>query len=121
MEIIMLILLVITEYKNSWNVLMDLNIINYNDIFIFGSKFKRDRSNIYLYINHIKNLQEIHQSLYHMLNQRYIFVKNSGKMYCRIVLGSNSQTCFIDSSFKLIVITSKKHAYDLHNGTPKSN
>eukprot|EP01083_Nonionella_stella_P181847 652682_1 len=120
--------MVITEYANSWNVLLDLQIINYHhNIFIFGSEFERDLtanySNIYLYLNRIKNcmetgktlilchLEEIHESLYDMLNQRYTFRKTDGKMYCRIALGSNSQTCFVDPAFKCIVITNKKDAH----------
>merc|ERR1711923_255689 len=78
--------MVITEYANSWNVLLDLNIFGYTSgaVFIFGSEFIRDKaSNIYLYLNRIKNcmetgqllilcnLEEIHESLYDMLNQRY--------------------------------------------------
>lgn len=80
-------IMAITEYYNSWKVLLDLNIINYRNIFIFGSEFERDQkqSNIYLYLNKIKNcmecgktlilynLKEIHESLYDLLNQRYMF------------------------------------------------
>eukprot|EP01083_Nonionella_stella_P223990 797692_1 len=116
-------IMAITEYYNSWNILLDLNIINYDNIFIFGSEFERDKANIYLYLNKVKNcmetgktlllinLEEIHESLYDMLNQRYTFVKTSNKMYCRIALGSNSQTCFVDPAFKCIVISTK---FDAH-------
>ena len=46
-----------------------------------------------------------------MLNQRDAFTDESGKMYCRIALGLNSQTRFVDFSLKYIVITSKKDTY----------
>eukprot|EP01083_Nonionella_stella_P251703 868157_1 len=94
--------MVITEFTNSWNVLLDLHVLAYDNVFIFGSDFERDQSNIYLYLNHVKNcmetgqtlilihLDEIHESLYDMLNQRYVFRKTDNKMYCRIALGSNS-------------------------------
>eukprot|EP01083_Nonionella_stella_P310494 1103256_1 len=121
--------MVITEFTNSWNVLLDLHCLSYDNVFIFGSDFERDKSNIYLYLNHVKNcmetgqtlilihLDEIHESLYDMLNQRYVFRKTDNKMYCRIALGSNSQTCFVDANFKCIVITSKASAHS-DNGTP---
>eukprot|EP01084_Bolivina_argentea_P017776 33174_1 len=113
----------ITQQLNSWTCLLDLNIVTYDNIFIFGSRFERDTSNnMYIYLNRIKNcmetgktlilcdLDEIHESLYDMLNQRYTFIKNTGKMYCRIALGSNSQTCFVDPQFKCVVISTKKDA-----------
>ena len=72
----------ITEYYNSWNVLLDSNIIDYDNVFIFGSEFGRDIQ--YLSnINKIKtcmypgntlilcNLEETLESLYDTLNQRY--------------------------------------------------
>eukprot|EP01083_Nonionella_stella_P073155 197581_1 len=113
----------ITEYYNSWNVLLDSNIITHNNIFIFGSEFERDKSNSYLYLNKVKNcmetgktlilcnLEEIHESLYDMLNQRYTYNRTSNKMYCRIALGSNSERCFVDPSFKCMVITTKSEAH----------
>eukprot|EP01083_Nonionella_stella_P128419 389155_1 len=124
-------MMVITEHVNSWNVLLDLNIINYQNIFIFGSEFERDKTNnIYLHLNRVKqcmetgqtlilcHLDEINESLYDMLNQRYTFIKNSGKMYCRIALGSNSQTCFVDPEFKCIVISTKAAAHRDDGGVP---
>eukprot|EP01083_Nonionella_stella_P157819 512771_1 len=122
-------IMVITEHTNSWNVLMDLNVINHDNVFIFGSEFERDSSNMYLYLNRVQNcmetgqtlilihLEDIHESLYDMLNQRYVFRKTDNKMYCRIALGSNSQTCFVDPKFKCIVITSKDSAHS-EKGTP---
>lgn len=70
------------------------NILTHNDIFIFGSEFYRHKNsgNIYLYLNRIKNcmetgrilvlinLNELHESLYDMLNQRYTF-SNFMKIY----------------------------------------
>ena len=56
------------------------------------------------------NLDDIHESLFDMLNQRYT-VTRAGKMYCRVALGAESRTCFIDPLFKCIVLVSK---YDAH-------
>eukprot|EP01084_Bolivina_argentea_P026384 49066_1 len=54
--------LVITQHENSWNALIDLNIINHDSIFIFGSEFERDKSNnIYLHLNKVKNCMETGQ------------------------------------------------------------
>lgn len=87
----------ITEYWNSWNVLLDKNILNYCNEFIFGSQFERDTSNIYLYLNKIKNcmetgqtlilynMKEIHESFYDILNQRYTFNTFCKKSFCRIL------------------------------------
>ena len=58
----------------------------------------------------LHNLEDIHESLYDMLNQRYT-VTRAGKMYCRVALGAESRTCFIDPLFKCIVLVSK---YDAH-------
>merc|ERR1712173_360546 len=58
----------------------------------------------------LHNLDDIHESLYDMLNQRYT-VTRAGKMYCRVALGAESRTCFIDPLFKCIVLVSK---YDAH-------
>ena len=33
-------------------------------------------------------------------------------MYCRLALGSNSQTSFVDPSFKCIVIKTQKNAHN---------
>eukprot|EP01084_Bolivina_argentea_P225336 380827_1 len=119
--------MVIAEHGLSWNVLLDLNILTHNNVFIFGSEFERDKSNIHLYLNHVMNcmetgktlilcnLDQIHEALYDMLNQRYEFRHN--KMYCRIALGSSSQRCFVHPAFKCIVTMSKQKAYQ-DNGTP---
>ena len=56
------------------------------------------------------NLDEIHESLYDMLNQRYKITK-SGKMYCRIALGAITKICFVEKGFKCIVIAAKKDCY----------
>ena len=121
--------MIITEYANSWNVLMDLDILSSDNVFIFGSEFVRDKYNIYFYLKKVRNCMEtgqtlilcnldcIHESLYDMLNQRYVFRKTDNKMYCRIALASNSETCFVDPQFKCIVITNKQKAYS-PNGTP---
>merc|ERR1712130_129360 len=58
----------------------------------------------------LHNLEDIHESLYDMLNQRYT-VTRAGKMYCRVALGAESRTSFIDPLFKCIVLVSK---YDAH-------
>ncbi|ETO32647.1 hypothetical protein RFI_04471, partial [Reticulomyxa filosa] len=74
------------EEYYSWQLLLEYNILNYDQVFLFGSYFPQDKySNItnYNQLNKIidcmdtgktvilHNLESIHESLYDMLNQRY--------------------------------------------------
>ncbi|ETN98022.1 hypothetical protein RFI_39500 [Reticulomyxa filosa] len=56
------------------------------------------------------NLENIHESLYDMLNQRYQ-KRPSGQPYCRVALGSESRDCYVSENFKLVVIVMKSVAY----------
>eukprot|EP01083_Nonionella_stella_P058381 152898_1 len=56
-------IMVITEHTNSRNVLMDLDVIDRDTVVIFGSEFKRDSSNMYLYLNQVQNCMETGQTL----------------------------------------------------------
>ena len=95
---------IITESEHSWQVLLDQNVLSPDDAFFFGSEFARDKaSNITFYVNVnrvmncmetgktvvLHNLDEIHESLCDMLNQRYN-VTRAGKMYSRVALGAES-------------------------------
>ena len=118
--------LVLTESAHSWQLLTQHKVLTYEDAeFIIGSEFLRDKSsNIMFYdslskiMNCMKlgkrvvlyNLDEIHESLYDMLNQRYT-IHSGGKMYCRVVLRGESRTCYVERTFKCVVIVSKQHAY----------
>eukprot|EP01084_Bolivina_argentea_P309818 535943_1 len=117
--------MIITESAHSWQVLLDQSVLSHSDTFIFGSEFNRDKSSsitFYANLNRVMNcmetgktvvlhnLDEIHESLYDMLNQRYT-VTRAGKMYCRVALGAESRTCFIDPLFKCIVLVSKHDAH----------
>ena len=54
----------------------------------------------------LHNLDEIHEALYDLLNQRYT-VTRAGKIYRGVVLGAESRTCFIEPRFKCVVLVSK--------------
>ncbi|ETN98551.1 hypothetical protein RFI_38946 [Reticulomyxa filosa] len=78
--------MIISEKHYSWQLLLEYNILNYDHVFLFGSYFENDTcSNISNYnqlnniIDHmdtgktviLSNLEDIYESLYEMLNQRY--------------------------------------------------
>ena len=101
----------------------------------FTSKFATEQENcltfrhfffvfevgFYHNINKIKNcmkmgkmvvllyLEELHDALYDMLNQRYTRIGN--KLFCRIAMGAESVICPVHESFKCIVVASKLDAY----------
>ncbi|ETO01473.1 hypothetical protein RFI_35967, partial [Reticulomyxa filosa] len=78
--------MIISENCYSWQLLLEYNILNFNQVFLFRSYFPQDKySNIanYNQLNKIidcmdtgktvilHNLDSIYESLYDMLNQRY--------------------------------------------------
>ncbi|ETO08631.1 hypothetical protein RFI_28755 [Reticulomyxa filosa] len=117
--------MVISDENYSWQSLLDYGILNYKHIFLFGSCFPHDTySNIanYSYLNKIidcmdtgktvilNNLDNIYESLYDMLNQRYQ-QRPSGDNYCRVALGTESRDCRVDPNFRCIVVVNKQDAY----------
>lgn len=71
--------MVINEHTNSWNALIDLKIINYNNVYIFGSEFVRDKSNEFVYLNKIKSCME------KQLISYYESVSYSEKRSCKLL------------------------------------
>ncbi|ETO07994.1 hypothetical protein RFI_29398, partial [Reticulomyxa filosa] len=78
--------MIISEKYYSWQLLLEYNILNFNQVFLFRSDFPQDKySNItnYNQLNKIidcmdtgktvilHNLESIYESLHDMLNQRY--------------------------------------------------
>eukprot|EP01034_Spumella_vulgaris_P021951 gene21951-28030_t len=93
---------------------------------IIGSKFKGDRSENYRYrmLSEIilcmergeslalRDMDDIYQSLYDMLNQNYTVV--AGKKNCRIALGAFSNpVAHVHDDFKCIVMPDAKKVYGL--------
>ncbi|ETO05001.1 hypothetical protein RFI_32395, partial [Reticulomyxa filosa] len=121
--------MIISEEYYSWQLLLEYNILNFNQIFLFGSYFPQDKySNIsnYNQLNKIidcmdtgktvilHNLKSIHESLYDMLNQRYQ-TRPSGNVYCRVALGTESRDCFVHENFKCVIVVQKE---DAHSNMP---
>ena len=130
-------IMLITDSSLMWKILFDSNILNISDTdVIFGSRFKNDtQSTIYIYrtIERIRNamscgrkcvllkLDKLYESLYSVLNQRYINV--DGQKFCDIFLGQEKIPCILHSKFRAIVVTSKKEAHhelqnNKNNNTP---
>ncbi|ETO31658.1 hypothetical protein RFI_05462 [Reticulomyxa filosa] len=127
--------MVISESEYSWQLLLENEILKYDDVFLFKSGFAYDQSSSIADFEHLNKviscmsagkkvvlykLDSIYESLYDMLNQRYQ-KKPSGKntskkkkrenMCCRVALGSESKDCFVKEEFKCIVIINKDTAY----------
>ncbi|ETN99435.1 ring finger protein [Reticulomyxa filosa] len=117
--------MIISELEHSWQVLLDQDVLKYDNEFLFGSCFPADRLTTITNYNHLNkiiscmeggktvvmyNLENIHESLYDMLNQRYQ-KRPSGQPYCRVALGSESRDCYVSEKFKLIIIVIKSVAY----------
>ncbi|ETO14264.1 hypothetical protein RFI_23106, partial [Reticulomyxa filosa] len=117
--------MVISEKYYSWQLLLEYDILNYNQVFLFGSYFPQDMySNITSYnqLNKIidcmnigktvilHNLESIYESLYDMLNQRYQR-RPSGNVYCRVALGTESRDCYVHENFKCVVVVQKEDAH----------
>jgi hypothetical protein len=97
---------------------------------LIGSKFKDDLDELHLIqqINKVKRaMQEgkvavlvhnenIYESLYDLLNQRYVKqrdpVTKEEIRLLRLAMGSKSQLCPVHDNFKLIVVVQQSHAYE---------
>ncbi|ETN99344.1 hypothetical protein RFI_38137 [Reticulomyxa filosa] len=117
-----------------WKILFDSGIaaVESTEV-IFGSNFPGDvHSTIYLYrtIERIRSamsngklcillkLEQLYDSLYDVLNQRYQAV--DGQKFCRICIGDEPIRCRIAKTFRCIVVVSREEAFhecknsDLH-------
>ena len=108
-----------------WKILFDSGILNVGDTeVIFGSKFISDsESTIYLYrtLERVRSamirgktvillkLDQLYDSLYDVLNQRYLTVDN--QKFCRICIGGESINCAISREFRCIVVSSRDEAH----------
>eukprot|EP01083_Nonionella_stella_P272242 923023_1 len=120
-------IMMITENPALFKILFDANILQLNETHvIFGSKFENDKdSNIYLYrtIDTVRsamirgdtcvllNLDQLYDSLYDVLNQRYLNIDD--QKFCRICIGGESITCRIHPSFKIIVVVPTTNAHHI--------
>ncbi|ETN98043.1 hypothetical protein RFI_39478 [Reticulomyxa filosa] len=127
-------IMLITESPVMWKILFDSGITTMESTeVIFGSKFAGDiNSTIYLYrtIEKVRNamstgkicvllkLEQLYDSLYDILNQRYQSV--DGQKFCRICIGGESIRCRIAKTFRCVVVVSRAEAFhetknhDLH-------
>lgn len=97
---------------------------------LVGSEFPDDRTEMYLVqqINEIKlgmaagativlvNHGNIYESLYDVLNQRYLTKVNPRtkqvRRLLRLAIGPRSHLCEVGDGFRLIVVVDQQHAYD---------
>eukprot|EP01084_Bolivina_argentea_P310586 537479_1 len=128
--------MMITQNVVLYQLLFDSNILQTAESnVIFGSKFRDDvNSNIYLYrtIDRVRSsmlsgkvvvllkLEQLYDSLYDVLNQRYLTVDTH--KFCRICIGGESINCKVDPSFKIICVVPSDEAYhkskQIENHTP---
>lgn len=93
----------------------------------FGSSFPEDaQSKLYIFrlLSKIRmcmeigrkvvllNLGRLHESLYEVLNQQYIYF--NGKPTCRIALGAESRQVPVHKDFRCIVVLTKKEVHQSH-------
>ena len=97
---------------------------------LVGSRFKDDLEEMHLIqqINLVRqamaegktcilvNNENIYESLYDVLNQRYITQRDKetgeSKRFLRLAIGSRSQLCIVETGFKLIVVVEQAKAYE---------
>ena len=119
--------MLITDTEVSWKYLYDLDVLNQNTSrVIFGSKFKNDRNSslhFHQQLESIKNamvsghtvvllhLNELYESLYDVLNQRYL--KVGTKRFCKIFIRDRSETVQIHPSFRFVIVVPTARAYHL--------
>eukprot|EP01052_Picozoa_sp_SAG31_P009056 SAG31_NODE_468_length_15250_cov_5.304138_10_plen_399_part_00 len=97
---------------------------------LIGSQFADDMTELYLVtqINQVKlamaegrtivllNHDNIYESLYDVLNQRYVVKIDAKskkvKRMLRLAIGARSQLCQVAEGFKICVVVEQQHAYD---------
>ena len=118
-------IMMITNTEISWKYLHDLKIVTHNNSeVIFGSKFKSDiNSSLILHQNIEKikksmingnivillHLTELYDSLYDILNQKYLVVDN--KRFSKISIRNETIKIEIHPSFLIIVVVPSIYAY----------
>lgn len=95
---------------------------------LVGSAFPDDQQDLYIiqHVNRVKsamaagdtivlwNLDSIYESLYDVLNQRYVVRTSEGRTRksLRLAIGARSQLCPVEDGFRIIVVVEKDHAYE---------
>eukprot|EP01084_Bolivina_argentea_P213002 361926_1 len=120
----------------SWKLLFDSDILNIVQTeVIFGSTFENDiNSTIHLHktiermrgamllgkVCVLLKLEQLYDSLYDVLNQRYSNV--DGQEFCKVCIGGDAIQCQIHPSFRFIVVVPKDEAHhscnNIENFTP---
>ncbi|ETO28711.1 hypothetical protein RFI_08416 [Reticulomyxa filosa] len=125
----------IADYPAMWKILFDSGITSIQSTeVIFGSRFAEDQSSaMYLYqiiekmrrtMNYgglciLLQLDQLYDSLYDVLNQKYETIDNQKfcylffcfELYCRICVGGESIRCRIAKKFRCAVVVSKAEAH----------
>lgn len=124
-------LMILSKNDSVLSLLFGCGILNdQSDIVLIGSRFRDDLEEIHLIqqINKVKqamaegkvavllNNDSIYESLYDVLNQRYVtqrdFDTGTERRMLRLAMGSRSQLCPVKNGFKLIVVVNQAHAYE---------
>lgn len=124
-------LMILSKNETVLNLLFGCQIIDERNVSVLlGSRFKDDLDELHLItqINKVKqamakgkvaillNNENIYESLYDVLNQRYVRQRDPDtgkeKLMLRLAIGKRSQLCVVEPGFKLIVIVQQSHAYD---------
>ena len=123
-------LMVLTKNSAALPLLFGCDLIDERSTTVLvGSEFKDDKTELHLVtqINQVKlamasgstiillNHDNIYEALYDVLNQRYLYKKDTttGQVIklLRLAIGSRSQLCLVKDTFKIIVIVEQDHAY----------
>eukprot|EP01084_Bolivina_argentea_P268492 456053_1 len=112
-------IMLITDSETTWKFLYDMNILQHvTSRVIFGSQFRNEQNSSLLFhqnIEKIKNamsnghtvvllhLNKLYDSLYHVLNQRYI--KIGSKQFSSISISDETIRVQIHPSFRFIIVS----------------
>ena len=124
-------LMVLGRNENTLQLLFGCGLIDESSVSVLvGSRFKEDKQELYLIqqVNSVKqamaagrvavlmNNESIYESLYDVLNQRYVSNRdpntNIVTKQLRLAMGPRSQLCPVREGFKLIVIVQENQAYE---------
>jgi hypothetical protein len=124
-------LMVLGRNENTLQLLVGCGLIDEETVSVLvGSRFKEDNQELYLIqqVNSVKqamaagrvavlmNNESIYESLYDVLNQRYVSLCDADTKVVtkqlRLAMGPRSQLCPVREGFKLIVIVQQTQAYE---------
>ena len=122
-------LMLLTENGAALPLIFDSGLLNPdNTEILVGSTFKDDSHELHLIqqVNKVKaamakgkvvvlhNHDSIYESLYDVLNQRYVtgtqLASGKEKKMLRLAIGSRSQLCPVEEGFRIVVVAEQKHA-----------